>query len=84
MIILTTLYNAEKYVEKCIYSIMAQDFQDFKCYITDDISTDNSINVVKKAIEGDNRFILIENKEKLFQPGNYDQIIRGDYGIDDD
>ncbi len=84
MIILTTLYNAERYVEKCIYSIMAQDFQDFKCYITDDLSTDNSVNVVKKAIEGDNRFILVENKEKLFQPGNYDQIIRGDYNIHDD
>jgi glycosyltransferase involved in cell wall biosynthesis len=84
MTILTTLYNAEKYVEKCIYSIMAQDFQDFKCYITDDMSTDNSINVVKKAIEGDKRFVLVENKKKLFQPGNYDQIIRGDYGIDDE
>jgi glycosyltransferase involved in cell wall biosynthesis len=84
MTILTTLYNAEKYVEKCIYSIMAQDFQDFKCYITDDMSTDNSINVVKKAIEGDKRFVLVENKKKLFQPGNYDQIIRGDYDIDDE
>jgi glycosyltransferase involved in cell wall biosynthesis len=84
MIILTTLYNAERYIEKCIYSIMGQDFQDFKCYITDDMSTDNSIDVVKKVIEGDKRFVLIENKKKLFQPGNYDQIIRGDYGIDDE
>jgi len=84
MIILTTLFNCENYIEKCLYSIMGQDFTDFKCYITDDLSTDDSVNIVKKIIEDDKRFVLIENKEKLYQPGNYDQIIRGDYGIDDD
>jgi glycosyltransferase involved in cell wall biosynthesis len=54
---------------------MSQRFKDFKCYITDDMSTDNTVNVIKKTIEGDNRFILIENHIKLFQPGNYDQVI---------
>jgi glycosyltransferase involved in cell wall biosynthesis len=83
LIILTTLYNAEKYVERCIGSIMGQKKGDFKCYITDDMSTDNSVAIVKDMIQGDNRFVLIENKEKMYQPGNYDQIIRGDYGIDD-
>ena len=34
MIIVTTLYNAEEYVEQCIGSIMGQSFKDFKCYIT--------------------------------------------------
>ena len=84
MVILTTLYNAEKYIEKCLYSIMGQDFKDFRCYITDDLSTDNSVNTVKKIVGGDNRFILIENTFKHYQPGNYDQIIRGDYGIHDE
>jgi glycosyltransferase involved in cell wall biosynthesis len=56
---------------------MTQRFKDFKCYITDDMSTDNTINVIKKTISGDDRFILIENKEKMYQPGNYDQVIRG-------
>ena len=60
---------------------MSQSFRDFTCYITDDISTDKSVELVQKLIENDKRFVLIENKEKLFQPGNYDQIIRGEYGI---
>ena len=59
MIIVTTLYNAENYVERCLGSLMSQRFKDFKCYITDDLSTDNSVNIVKKTIQDDDRFILI-------------------------
>ena len=77
MIILTTTYNCENFVEKSLLTIMTQRFKDFKCYITDDMSTDNTVDIIKKTISGDERFILIENKEKMYQPGNYDQVIRG-------
>jgi glycosyltransferase involved in cell wall biosynthesis len=77
MIILTTTYNCENFVERSLITIMTQRFKDFKCYITDDMSTDNTVDVIKKTISGDDRFILIENKEKMYQPGNYDQVIRG-------
>lgn len=83
MIIVTTLYNAEEYVEKCISSLMGQNYKDFVCYITDDMSTDKSVELVKGMIKGDDRFILIENKEKFYQPGNYDQIIRDNDNITD-
>ena len=76
MVILTTLYNAEKYVEQCLLSIMGQSHKDFTCYILDDLSTDKSVEIVKKTISGDSRFILVENKNKMYQGGNYDQIIR--------
>jgi glycosyltransferase involved in cell wall biosynthesis len=84
MIIVTTLYNAEDYVERCIGSLMGQNYKDFTCYITDDISTDGSVEKVKSMINGDDRFILIENKEKFYQPGNYDQVIRNNDKIADD
>jgi len=77
MIILTTTYNCENFVERSLLTIMTQRFKDFKCYITDDMSTDNTVDIIKKTISGDDRFILIENKEKMYQPGNYDQVIRG-------
>jgi glycosyltransferase involved in cell wall biosynthesis len=77
MVILTTTYNCEDFVEKSLLSIMSQKFRDFKCYITDDMSTDNTAEIIKKTIDGDDRFILIENKTKMYQPGNYDQVIRG-------
>jgi len=74
--VLTTTYNCEKFVERSLLSIMSQKFTDFTCYITDDMSTDNTVEIIKKTISGDNRFILIENKEKFYQVGNYDQVIR--------
>jgi glycosyltransferase involved in cell wall biosynthesis len=84
MIIVTTLYNCENYIEQCLASIMGQTHRDFKCYITDDLSTDNSVDLVKKMIEGDDRFVLIQNTVKLYQPGNYDQVIRNNLDISDD
>jgi glycosyltransferase involved in cell wall biosynthesis len=83
MVIVTTSYNCAKYIEQCIGSIMGQTFKDFKCYITDDMSTDNSVKLIKDMIKGDDRFILIENTEKMYQPGNYDQVIRNNPDIDD-
>jgi glycosyltransferase involved in cell wall biosynthesis len=40
-------YNHEKYIEKCILSILNQTFQDFEIVIIDDCSTDNSANVIR-------------------------------------
>ena len=83
MVIVTTLFNAENYIERCIGSIMGQTHTDFKCYITDDISTDNSVSKVENMIKGDDRFLLIKNKKKMYQPGNYDQVIRNNPNIQD-
>jgi glycosyltransferase involved in cell wall biosynthesis len=47
------------------------------------MSTDKTVDIVKKTIQGDDRFVLIENHCKLHQPGNYDQIIRW-RGLDGD
>ena len=45
--VLTTLYNCEDYIEQCIGSLMSQRHKEFKCYITDDLSTDNSVKKVE-------------------------------------
>lgn len=76
MIILTTAYNCENYIERCLLSIMSQRFRDFKCYITDDLSTDSTNEKIESVIKDDNRFVLIKNDFKLYQGGNYDQVIR--------
>jgi len=83
LIILTTSYNCENYINKCLSSIMSQTYKNFICYITDDMSTDNTVNKIKNFIKNDERFVLIENKSKMYQPGNYDQVIRGDYDVND-
>ena len=64
--IIVPFYNVEEWIDKCVKSIKLQTFEDFECYLIDDISTDNSSNIIKDLIKGDNRFKLITNKEKRF------------------
>jgi glycosyltransferase involved in cell wall biosynthesis len=84
MIILTGFYNADYYIERSIASIMSQTYKDFTCYITHDLSTDNSVALVKEMIKDDDRFILMPDYEKkLYQTGNFDRTIRNNPNIDD-
>ncbi len=84
VIVLTTSYNCENYIERSLSTIMSQSYKDFRCFITDDISTDNTVEKIKNFIKNDDRFVLIQNKTKMYQAGNYDQVIRGDYKISDE
>ncbi|HGN9274017.1 TPA: glycosyltransferase family 2 protein [Providencia stuartii] len=56
------VYNVEKYIEKCIYSVKSQTFSDFEAIIINDGSPDNSIQLAKEIIKNDPRFIFL-NKE---------------------
>lgn len=81
---MTTLYNASKYIKRCIDSVKNQTITEFKMIITNDMSTDNSEEIVKDCIKDDNRFILINNFKKMYQPGNYYQISKMSFIDDDD
>lgn len=75
--VLTTAYNCQDYIERCINSIKSQVNAEFRCYILDDMSTDGTPQRAIKAIGNDNRFILVTNMDrKHYQPGNYDSVIR--------
>ncbi|MCV3216728.1 glycosyltransferase [Plectonema radiosum NIES-515] len=41
-------YNHEKFVAEAIQSVLNQTYQDFEIVITDDGSTDNTVNVIKQ------------------------------------
>lgn len=57
--IIVPVYGVEKYIEKCLKSIQMQTFTDFECIVVDDGSLDNSIQVGKSAVNGDDRFIFV-------------------------
>ncbi len=42
--------NSEKFIEKCINSVIQQDFKDFELIIVDDYSTDNTKRKIKEII----------------------------------
>ena len=48
--IIIPMYNAEKYIEQCLNSLVAQTSQDFDVIVVDDCSTDNSVNLVRNFI----------------------------------
>ena len=41
------VWGVEKYIKRCIESILNQDFDDYEVIVVDDCSPDNSINIVK-------------------------------------
>lgn len=44
--IIVTFYNAEKFLERCINSLLTQKYDNFKVIFVDDASTDNSWNLL--------------------------------------
>jgi len=69
------VWNAEKYFKNCIKTLKSQSDKDFKVFIIDDISTDNTVEIIKSLIVDDNRFNLIVNSEKKFKLKNLDELI---------
>ncbi len=53
-------YNHERYVRQCIQSVLDQTFQDFEIVITDDGSSDNTVDVIKSFT--DSRIRLFEHR----------------------
>ncbi len=84
LVIAVAGFNASHLADRCIRSIKRQKYKNFICYITDDMSTDDTTSVINRAIAGDSRFKLIINTEKRNQCGNYDLICRNTPDIDDE
>ena len=53
-------YNSEKYISESIESVINQSFQDWELIITDDCSTDNTVNIVKRYQITDKRITLLQ------------------------
>lgn len=43
-------YNSEKWIEKCLDSVLNQTFKDYEIIIVDDKSTDNSVSIIQKKL----------------------------------
>lgn len=57
--IVVPVYNVAPYIEKCLKSIQAQTFSNFRCIVVNDGSTDNSLALALQAVQGDWRFEFI-------------------------
>jgi glycosyltransferase involved in cell wall biosynthesis len=59
--IVIPVFNSEKYLDRCVQSILAQTFLDFECLLIDDCSSDSSPAICDKYAELDKRFTVIHN-----------------------
>ena len=57
--IITPSYNSEKFIGNAIESVISQIYKNWEMIITDDCSTDNTVDVIEKYCRKDNRVKLI-------------------------
>lgn len=60
--IIIPVYNREKYISRCISSVINQTYKNLEIIIVDDGSTDDSLNIVRSF--DDNRLKIIESENK--------------------
>ena len=61
-IILAT-YNRAEYIEKVLLSIQNQNLKDIEIIFVDDVSKDNSTEIIEKFMKEDDRIVLLKNKK---------------------
>ena len=60
--IVVPVYNVEKYLKRCVYSILAQTFSDFELILVDDGSKDGSGFICDELKNTDDRIIVIHKE----------------------
>lgn len=60
--IIVPIYNSEKYIRRCIESILSQTFKDFELLLIDDGSKDNSGRICDEYAEKDSRVRVFHKK----------------------
>lgn len=80
-----SVYNGERYLATTIDSVLMQSYSDFEFFITDDLSTDNSIAIIESfddprivLMKNDNREGLTKNLNKMLLKAKGQYIVRID------
>lgn len=66
--IIVAIYNIEKYIGKCIGSIINQDYPNIEIILVDDCSKDASGKICDEYAEKDSRILVIHNENNMRQP----------------
>lgn len=79
-------YNRANLIGETLDSIVGQTYENWECIIVDDGSIDNSIEVISKYVEKDNRFLLFQRPTDYSKGANACRNIgmqksKGDYII---
>jgi len=68
-IVVVPVYNAEKYIEKCLKSILNQSYKNYDLVVVDDCSTDNTYNIINNIYSSyKNVFTMHKNHYRIGSP----------------
>ena len=60
--LIVTVYNVDRYLGRCVSSIISQTYGDFELILVDDGSTDGSLELCVSYAEQDNRVVVIHKE----------------------
>ncbi|CUH65528.1 putative glycosyltransferase EpsJ [Thalassovita gelatinovora] len=63
--VIIPVYGTERYIEKCVRSVMEQTFEDIEILCIDDCSPDNSAAIIERLAAEDKRIRLIRHDRNL-------------------
>ncbi|WP_028329102.1 glycosyltransferase family 2 protein [Brachyspira alvinipulli] len=63
--VMLPIYNVEKYLPKCIESVIAQTLKDIEIICINDCSNDNSENIIREYMKKDDRIKIIHNEKNI-------------------
>jgi glycosyltransferase involved in cell wall biosynthesis len=74
--IVTPFYNTARYLEQCIRSVLAQSYRNFEYILSDNCSTDGSLDIARRYAEQDRRIRVATHSEFVGQMPNYNRALR--------
>ena len=77
-------YNQENYIREAIQGALAQTYSPLEIVISDDCSTDNTVQIIKKTIaeyKGEHKIIINRNEKNLGIGGNINRVVKLCSGI---
>ena len=80
--VIVPVYNAEKYLSRCLESIINQTYQNLEIILVNDCSKDGSLNICESYAKKDSRIIVINNEKNIGQAASRNKGLRqssGDY-----
>ena len=60
--VIVPVYNLESYIERCLDSLLMQDYDDLEIILVNDGSTDKSLEIIEKYAQQSESIIVINQK----------------------
>ncbi|WP_081411699.1 glycosyltransferase family 2 protein [Chryseobacterium gregarium] len=79
--VIIPVYNMQPYLERCLDSIVNQSYKNLEIIIVNDGSVDESLNIMKRYAQSDDRIIIIDKLNEGIGGAYMDalEIMKGDY-----